>query len=65
MLWSDIEDIVKMLQENYPEEEIKHIRLIDLADLVVTLEDFADDPEGAEEETLLYIKETWLILRAR
>ncbi len=63
MLWSDIETIITALEENYPDEEVKGIRLIELYDIIISLEEFCDDHERYDSTVLKAIREGWIDLR--
>jgi FeS assembly protein IscX len=62
MRWNDIEDIAEALEEHYPDEEIEMIRLADLHDLIITLNDF-DDSLDSNDRVLEAVREAWLELR--
>jgi len=64
MRWTDIEDIVDALEEHYHDEEVETIRLADLHDLVITLNEFEDDPEKSNDRVLEALRDAWLELRA-
>jgi FeS assembly protein IscX len=63
MRWNDIEDIAEALEGYYPDEEIEAIRLADLHDLIITLNEF-DDALDSNDRILEAIREAWLELRA-
>lgn len=60
MRWSELLDIVRSLEENYVDEEIDGISLVDLHEMVINLPDFADDPEDVNQEKLQEIYDAWL-----
>lgn len=59
MRWQDTEEIVKGLEENYPEEDLNTIVLSDLEDMVRSLSDF-EDQDIANKKSLSLILEAWL-----
>ncbi|MES2215252.1 MAG: Fe-S cluster assembly protein IscX [Pseudomonadota bacterium] len=63
MHWNDLEDIAEALEENYPDEDIEDLRLVDLHDLVITLHEFNDDPEKSQDRVLEAILDIWTELR--
>ncbi len=64
MRWNDIEEIVRSLEENYQDEKIEDIRLADLYELVINLNEFDDDVDNYTDRTLNAILEAWLELRS-
>lgn len=63
MRWTDIDDIVEALQDNYPEEDIVNLRFTDLHSWVVSLLEFEDDPSRSNEKLLERIQEEWIQYR--
>ena len=63
MRWNDVESIVEALEETYPDEEIDDLRFEEVHDLVITLNDFDDDPEQSNDRALEVILDTWLEYR--
>lgn len=63
MRWNDIEDIAEALEEHYPDEEVEDIRLADLHDLIITLNEFDDDTDRANDRILEAVREAWLEIR--
>lgn len=64
MRWNDIEEIARSLEENYQDEKIEDIRLTDLYELVINLNEFDDDVEDYTDRNLNAILEAWLELRS-
>lgn len=61
--WTDIDEIVEILEETYPEEDVHNIRFTKLQKYVVNLLDFDDDPSKCNERILENIQGQWLELR--
>lgn len=64
MRWNDIEEIARSLEDNYQDEKIEDIRLADLYELVISLNEFDDDVDDYTDRTLNAILEAWLELRS-
>ncbi|MDF2965704.1 MAG: hypothetical protein K0Q51_1092 [Rickettsiaceae bacterium] len=63
MQWSDIEEIVEALEENYADLEVASIKLSKLHKLIIELPEFDDAPDAATQTILEEIHEAWLELR--
>lgn len=63
MHWNDLEEIAEALEENYQDEDIEDLRLVDLYDLIVTLNEFDDDPEKSNDRVLEVILDMWIEIR--
>jgi FeS assembly protein IscX len=59
LTWQDVEDIAYELSVSYPDEDPKHVPMPELLRLVTELEDFEDDPEKVDEQTLEHIAQAW------
>lgn len=60
MRWTDVHDIAIELEENHPEEDNVNLRFTDLREWVISLEDFADDPDACNEAILEAIQMAWI-----
>ncbi|WP_249548396.1 Fe-S cluster assembly protein IscX [Anaplasma phagocytophilum] len=58
MKWNDTEDIVCLLKELYPEQDIFALRFTELRDMVIALPGFSDDG-GCNEGVLEAIQMCW------
>ncbi len=65
MRWKETDKIARALEENYADEDIEHLSLVDIADLICALYDFEDDPATVNEESLQVIKEEWINIREK
>ncbi len=63
MHWNDIEEIVKVLEENYPDEEIDNLRFSYLEEMIRSLNEFEDHSVKVSKKILEEILETWLELK--
>ncbi|MCC2646212.1 MAG: hypothetical protein K0R02_277 [Rickettsiaceae bacterium] len=63
MQWSDIEEIVEALEENYADIEVSALKLSKLHKLIIELPEFDDAPDAATQSILEEIHEAWLDLR--
>lgn len=59
LTWQDIEDIGFELAQAHPDEDPAQVQLPELLRLVTELDDFEDDPERADEQTLAKIATAW------
>lgn len=59
LTWEDVEDIAFELAQAYPEEDPKQVPMPELLRLVTELDDFEDDPEKVDENTLESISRAW------
>ena len=64
MLWKDIEEIAHSLEENYHDATIENLKLSDLHELIISLNEFDDDIDDYPDRNLNAILEAWLELRA-
>ena len=60
MLWTDVNDIAIELDEQYPDVDPTFILFTDLRKLVLSLEQFSDDPEKTNEKILEAIQMLWI-----
>jgi FeS assembly protein IscX len=58
----NIEKIVELLEDAYPEEDILTIKLSFLEEMIRSLSEFEDDYIPLNQEFLQEIKESWLAL---
>lgn len=58
--WTDIEDIVELLEEAHPDADLIRLRFTDLWQWVQDLPGFSDDPDRANERVLQAIQATWI-----
>lgn len=65
MMWKDTYKLAQALEENYPDEDIEHLSLVDIADLILALSDFEDDPATVNEQSLQVTKEEWINIREK
>jgi FeS assembly protein IscX len=63
MKWIDIEEIVEMLNETYPEVNVLSLRFTDLQRRILSLEGFQDAPDKCSEKILEAIQGAWLELK--
>src|SRR6516165_7838741 len=55
LTWQDVEDIGFELAQAHPDENPAQVELPELLQLVTDLDDFEDDPERVDEQTLARI----------
>ncbi|MAZ44812.1 MAG: Fe-S assembly protein IscX [Legionellales bacterium] len=60
MQWTDIQEIVDALCDEYPNEDPEQVRFTDLRKKVCSLSDFSDDPNRCNERILEAIQMTWI-----
>ena len=60
MLWTDVNDIAIELDEQHPDVDQTFILFTDLRKLVLSLEQFSDDPEKTNEKILEAIQMLWI-----
>lgn len=58
--WTDADEIGYRLQEAYPDRDPMTVRFTELREMVLSLEDFGDDPGGVSEGALEAIQMAWL-----
>lgn len=58
--WTDARAIAEELYDNEPDLDPVTLRLSELRDRVLALEDFDDDPEASNEPRLEAILQVWL-----
>ena len=58
--WSNINDIAIELSEKFPDIDPQWISFVDLRSLVMSLEDFDDDPDRCNEKILESIQYNWI-----
>lgn len=60
MKWTDIYDIARLLEENYPGVDVSFIRFTELKKMVMSLKGFKDLENGCNEKVLEAIQAAWL-----
>lgn len=60
MRWNELEKIVEALEDVYPDEDVQDLRFEDLHDMIITLNDFDDDPEKSDERILEAVLDLWI-----
>lgn len=63
MHWDDMEEIARVLEENYPDEEIESLRLAYLEEMIRSLSEFEDHNVTINKQLLEELREAWLDLR--
>lgn len=63
MKWTDVEDIVELLEENHPEIDVYSLRFTHLHKLVRELEGFNDEHYRSNEKILEAIQGAWIEVR--
>lgn len=63
MRWNNIEEIAESLEDNYPDEDLLDVKLLDIEEMVMSLSDFEDHDVKVNKDTLNEILEAWLDLR--
>jgi FeS assembly protein IscX len=63
MRWNKPIELINALEEHYPEEDLTSLRANEIYDLILSLPDFEDDPEEANDMLLKSILESWKELR--
>lgn len=63
MYWNDIDQISGKLEEHYPDEEIPENNLLDLKDMVLSLQEFEDHETDVDDSVLQKIIEHWIEIR--
>ena len=58
--WTDAQTIAEELYDANPELDPVTLRLSELRDMVLALEDFDDDPQASNEPRLEAILQAWL-----
>ena len=58
--WTDVLDIGIELAESHPDVDPTYINFVDLHNMVVSLDDFDDDPKRSGEKVLEAIQAAWL-----
>jgi FeS assembly protein IscX len=58
--WTDINDIAIELADNYEDIDPKYINFVDLRNLVLSIDDFSDDPDRCGEKILEAIQMAWI-----
>ena len=58
--WTDINDIAIELVDNHEDIDPKYINFVDLRNLVLSIEDFSDDPDRCGEKILEAIQMAWI-----
>jgi FeS assembly protein IscX len=60
MKWTDVTDIAIELAEAHPEVDPTKVNFLDLANWVMALPDFSDDPKHCGEKVLEAIQSAWI-----
>lgn len=58
--WTDINDIAIELSETYPDEDPLKINFVTLRELVMSIDNFSDDPNRCGEKVLEAIQMAWI-----
>ena len=58
--WTDINDIAIELADNHEYIDPKYINFVDLRNLVLSIDDFSDDPDRCGEKILEAIQMAWI-----
>ncbi len=58
--WTDVQDIAIELDEAFPDLDPLKINFVDLHQMIVDLEEFADDPHRGGEKVLEAIQMAWI-----
>ena len=58
--WTDINDIAIEQADNHEDIDPKYINFVDLRNLVLSIEDFSDDPDRCGEKILEAIQMAWI-----
>ncbi|MDB1135035.1 Fe-S cluster assembly protein IscX [Candidatus Anaplasma sp. TIGMIC] len=59
MKWDDTEEIVALLEEFFPEQDIFALRFTELREMVMSLPGFDADDDGCNESVLEAIQMGW------
>jgi FeS assembly protein IscX len=59
LMWTDVEDIALLLQENYPDVDPLDLRFTELHRMITALPGFNDDPKKSTETILEAIQMGW------
>jgi FeS assembly protein IscX len=60
MKWTDVNDIAIELAETHPGQDPTRINFVDLANWVIALPAFSDDPKHCGEKVLEAIQQAWI-----
>ena len=60
MKWTDTYEIVDSLIDEFPTQDPKTLLFTDLMNMVISLEDFDDDPDRCGERILEAIQALWI-----
>lgn len=63
MHWLDVEEIARQLEENYHDEYVPHMKLLDLQQMITSLSDFEDHEVEVQRATLEEIRDKWEEIR--
>ena len=58
--WTDINEIAIELADNHTDIDPQYINFVDLRNLVLSIEDFSDDPDRCGEKILEAIQMAWI-----
>ena len=58
--WTDINEIAIELADNNTDIDPQYINFVDLRNLVLSIEDFSDDPDRCGEKILEAIQMAWI-----
>lgn len=63
MLWPNVEEIARSLNEHYPTEDVEDISLEELQEYIESLPNFEDDGDRSTTNILERIQEAWQKLK--
>lgn len=63
MHWHDVEEIARVLEENYPEEELENLRFSYLEEMIRSLNEFEDHNVKVNKKVLEEILEGWIEIK--
>ena len=58
--WTDVQEIAIELADRYTEKDPLTVNFVDLRDMVMSLENFDDDPRRCGEKILEAIQAAWI-----
>jgi FeS assembly protein IscX len=63
MDWLDIEELVEMLHEKYPEQDIYSLKFTNLKKMIMELEGFEGEEHKCNEKILEVVQGKWFELK--
>lgn len=60
MKWTEVQEIAIQLSEAHPEADPLRVNFVDLANWVMALPEFEDDPKHCGERVLEAIQQAWI-----